>query len=247
MESATQAGGTNLKPKDIGGKSIVAELLSAGYLEEVKVGKSKGLCITKKGKTAYEHEKSPQRVEAREKARQHLAMVQFLTTIEKSGKISGGDKKKIPESIVEEAKARRLVTPGKKADSYELLLGGETILFAEKPLEEQVTSLKKTNEQLVARVEGAQQKAKEGLDSIQGEGVPELKSAFATMEEHGKKAAEEFQRVLDEIAAFSTITGAAVRFQSALEETRNSAVRQLQMETKQSKTPRSPIETDDRH
>ncbi len=236
LDAAVKAEGKKLSAKELGGNAIAEELKKAGYVEDGKVDKKKSLVVTEKGKKALEHEQTPERVDGREKSRKHALMVQFLAAIEKSGKLSGKDKAAIPEATIEEAKTKRLIAPGKKPDSYELQPGGETVLFGRKPLDEQVAALKKTNDQLVARVHGAHLKAKESLEPLQGDGVSELKSALEAIESRSKAAAEEFTKVLGEIAAFSTIAGAAARFQSVLEESRTAAVRQLHAEAEQAKS-----------
>jgi hypothetical protein len=220
LDKAVATGGNNLSGKDIAGTgkaatALLAELCSSRLLEKTG-GKSAKYSITTEGRTAWEREASEERrrqIKETEQRQQREAIVQFLNLVEERQKqnkpLSTKDLTRVPAPVIQDARERKLVEPGSKANSYRLLLAGEELLLGEKPLDQQLQRLREIQHQTTKHWRAAQQRLRQEIDALAGQGSDAMCAATIGLQERAQQAGQDFDNALAELEKLPALLAAA--------------------------------------
>ncbi len=191
LDRAEKGGGQNLTEKALAGKEKDAKerierLCAAGHLTKEK----KKYSLTDAGRQAV--------VAGREQLRD-VAVGEFLDAVlAKKGKaLTAKELTRFPDELRAEAVEKRLVQPGKKQNSYDLLSAGEAILLARLPVSEQVSRLRELQKAAEKEWEDGLNNVEKSLRGSGGASPGSLGEAVASLRDR----VNEFRSVADTLVA----------------------------------------------
>jgi hypothetical protein len=214
LDKAIEAGGTGLAGKDLVGTgkaatTLLDEACSSGLLERT-AGRGPKYTVTARGREAWEQQAPEERrrqVQERQRQQQRGKLVEFLALVEKKqGKaLTRTELPRFPAPIRQEACDRQLVEPGPRDNSYRLLPGGEEMLLAERPVEEQLQRLRRLHQEVVALWRAAQQRLGQ---EVEGAGSQTLRAAGEQLAERGASACRTFDGALADLGGLAGVAEA---------------------------------------
>ena len=232
LDKAIDAGDAGIGAKDIGvtgkGPNILDELCSSGFLSKGK-GKSPKYTITPEGRAAWERDASPERrqqVKHVEQQEKHKVLIEFLTVVQgKPGAaLSKGDLSRFPDSLRQDACDRRLVEPGTKKNTYQILAEGDELLLAAQPPEQQIQRLRELHQQTVGKWKAVNQRLGQELETL-GDG--DVRAAAVELANRGLHAYRAFDEALAEMGAFAGLVTITQRLKASIETAGTEAGRRL--------------------
>lgn len=218
------------KGKD--GDKLLEELCQSGCLSK-SAGSSPKYNLTPHGREVWQGEAPPERrqqVQAEQQRKQREKLIAFLRLVEKNnGKgLSKPEQQRYPESLLQDAVNRKLVETGAKAYSYRLLPTGEEMLLSELPVEKQLQRLRELQSRMVAPLRAIHRQFEEELTGLDGEALPDVRSAQTELRDRGEQASQAFDALLTGLSAFPLLLSAAQRLQARQRQLNDQEARLLQ-------------------